>query len=63
MEKYQSWQLASCLPYFIFAHHSKEIIEKLTRVVAEWLSGMGLTLKDSKTRITHSLAPGGVTFL
>jgi RNA-directed DNA polymerase len=48
---------------FLFAHPSKEIIEKLRSVVAQWLRGMGLTLKESKTRITHSLAPGGVTFL
>ena len=48
---------------FLFAHPSKEMIEKLRPVVAQWLSGMGLTLKESKTRITHSLAPGGVTFL
>jgi RNA-directed DNA polymerase len=48
---------------FIFAHNSKELIEKLKPVVAEWLSGMGLTLKESKTRITHSLAQGGVNFL
>jgi len=56
----------TCVRYaddFIFAHHSKEIIEKLTPVVVQWLRGMGLTLKDSKTRITHSLAPGGVNFL
>jgi len=56
----------TCVRYaddFIFAHNSKEMIEKLTLVVANWLSGMGLTLKESKTRITHSLAPGGVHFL
>src|SRR5712692_4870193 len=48
----------TCVRYaddFIFAHHSKEIIEKLKPVVVQWLSGMGLTLKDSKTRTTHSL--------
>src|SRR5712692_3233721 len=56
----------TCVRYaddFIFAHHSKEIIEKLKPVVVQWLSGMGLTLKDSKTRTTHSLPPGGVNFL
>jgi len=43
----------TCVRYaddFIFAHNSKEIIEKLQPVVAQWLSGMGLTLKESKTR-------------
>src|SRR5713101_6150400 len=56
----------TCIRYaddFIFAHNSKEIIEKLKLVVANWLSGMGLTLKESKTRRTHSLAQGGVNFL
>lgn len=48
---------------FIFAHPSKEVIEKLSVVVAQWLGRMGLTLKESKTRIIPPLAKEGVDFL
>jgi len=48
---------------FIFAHHSKDVIEKLSVVVAQWLGRMGLTLKESKTRIIPPLAQEGVDFL
>ena len=48
---------------FIFAHQSQEIIEKLSGVVAQWLEGMGLTLKESKTKIVPPCAKDGVDFL
>ena len=48
---------------FIFAHQSKEIIEKLRGVVAQWLEGMGLALKESKTKIVPPFAKDGVDFL
>jgi RNA-directed DNA polymerase len=34
---------------------TREGIERARRALEQWLSGMGLTLKPSKTRITHSL--------
>lgn len=36
-------------------HSDLAAIEEIQRVVAEWLVGMGLKLKPSKTRITHTL--------
>lgn len=40
---------------FLILHKEIEVIEKAQSVVADWLAGMGLELKPSKTRITHTL--------
>ncbi len=40
---------------FVVLHHDLAAIERAKRVAAEWLTGMGLELKPSKTRITHTL--------
>lgn len=49
---------------FIATHYSLEGILKVRQVVQEWLKGMGLEMKPSKTRITHTLTPyeGNVGF-
>lgn len=52
----------SCLPTvvryaddFVILHHDLAVIEKGQQVTIEWLAGMGLELKPSKTRISHTL--------
>jgi RNA-directed DNA polymerase len=40
---------------FAVLHEDRAVIEQCQEVIAEWLSGMGLELKASKTRITHTL--------
>jgi RNA-directed DNA polymerase len=40
---------------FAVLHEDRTAIEQCQEVITEWLSGMGLELKASKTRITHTL--------
>jgi RNA-directed DNA polymerase len=39
---------------FVILHQDLKVIEKAASIAQEWLSGMGLELKPSKTRITHT---------
>jgi len=47
--------LACCLSYFVVLHPDKPAIEQVQQLAQTWLAGMGLTLKPSKTHITHTL--------
>ena len=40
---------------FVILHEERAVIEQSREVVSEWLKEMGLELKESKTRITHTL--------
>lgn len=40
---------------FVIFHRDREAIERAQQVAAEWLRGMGLEMKASKTRIAHTL--------
>jgi RNA-directed DNA polymerase len=40
---------------FVILHESLHIIQKAKEYVTEWLQGIGLELKDSKTRTSHTL--------
>jgi RNA-directed DNA polymerase len=40
---------------FVIIHEHLTVIEKCQDIISQWLSHMGLTLKPSKTRITHTL--------
>lgn len=42
---------------FVVLHADLTVIEQAQQVAAAWLAGMGLALKASKTRITHTLHP------
>lgn len=52
---------------FVIFHRDREAIEKAKQIAADWLRGMGLEMKPSKTRITHTLeevdGPAGFEFL
>lgn len=51
----------------VILHKSKKLIEECQKVVNDWLGEIGLNLKDSKTRIAHTLGDdeikGGFDFL
>ena len=40
---------------FVVLHQDLAAIEKAKQVASQWLAGMGLELKPSKTRVTHTL--------
>lgn len=40
---------------FVILHEDLEIVQRCQEVASEWLKEMGLELKPSKTRITHTL--------
>lgn len=42
---------------FVVLHRDLETLEEIRQMASEWLAGMGLELKPSKTRITHTLRP------
>jgi RNA-directed DNA polymerase len=42
---------------FVVIHSDLSIIQKSQQIIAEWLKDMGLELKPSKTRITHTFTP------
>lgn len=52
---------------FVVIHRDLEVIKRVKEIAAEWLKGMGLEMKPSKTRITHTLesidGPAGFDFL
>ena len=53
---------------FVVMHHDLAAVQRAQQLAADWLRGMGLELKPSKTRIVHSLhahdgQPPGFDFL
>ena len=39
---------------FVVLHHDLQVIEQCKSIVVDWLKSVGLELKESKTRITHT---------
>jgi RNA-directed DNA polymerase len=52
---------------FVVLHEDRGVIERVEQIAADWLAGIGLELKASKTRIVHTLdaenGPPGFDFL
>jgi len=52
---------------FVIFHRDREALERAKQIAADWLRGIGLEMKPSKTRITHTLeaidGPAGFEFL
>ena len=52
---------------FVIIHPDLDTLQRAKEIAAEWLKGMGLEMKPSKTRITHTLreidGPPGFDFL
>lgn len=42
---------------FVVIHENLEVIQKCRTIVADWLKDIGLELKPSKTKISHTLNP------
>jgi len=42
---------------FVVIHHDLHVIQRCQELISEWLKDIGLELKPSKTRITHTLIP------
>jgi hypothetical protein len=42
---------------FVVLHPSLEVIQDCQKLISQWLTILGLELKPSKTRITHTLDP------
>jgi RNA-directed DNA polymerase len=40
---------------FVILHEDITVVQRCQQVIAEWLKGMGLELKPSKTRLVHTL--------
>jgi RNA-directed DNA polymerase len=40
---------------FVIIHEDFNVVKKCQEIIAEWLSDMGLELKPSKTKLTHTL--------
>lgn len=40
---------------FVILHDDLTVVQRCKEIISEWLNGMGLELKPSKTRITHTL--------
>ena len=40
---------------FVVLHKDKSVIQKAKQLIEQWLNGLGLELKESKTRICHTL--------
>lgn len=40
---------------FVVLHRDLAVIEQVKQVASEWLAGVGLQMKPSKTRVTHTL--------
>ncbi len=42
---------------FLLIHKDLNVVQRCRKLISEWLNGMGLELKPSKTRIAHTLIP------
>jgi RNA-directed DNA polymerase len=47
---------------FLVLHEDRTVIERCRQIATAWLADMGLELKPSKTRITHTLRETGATW-
>ncbi|MEG4627140.1 group II intron reverse transcriptase/maturase [Microcoleus sp. w1-18aA5] len=57
MEKRRSVNVIRYADDFVILHRDKSVIEGCMAVLSDWLAGIGLKLKPSKTRLTHTLDP------
>jgi RNA-directed DNA polymerase len=53
--KRQALSLIRYADDFVIMHEELEVVKKCQEIIAYWLGGMGLELKPSKTKLTHTL--------
>jgi len=51
----QSLSLIRYADDFVILHEDITVVQRCTEIISEWLQGMGLELKPSKTRLAHTL--------
>jgi len=54
-ENHKSLSLIRYADDFVIIHEDLNVVKKCQEIIAEWLSNMGLELKPSKTKLTHTL--------
>ncbi len=52
---YRSLNLIRYADDFVILHEDITVVQRCKEIISEWLHGMGLELKPSKTRLTHTL--------
>lgn len=55
-QKCKSLTLIRYADDFVILHEDLTVVQKCKEIISEWLKGMGLELKPSKTRIAHTLS-------
>lgn len=55
VDKCKSLSLIRYADDFVIIHEDLTVVQRCQQTIAEWLKGMGLELKPSKTRLVHSL--------
>ncbi|HEY9692863.1 MAG TPA: group II intron reverse transcriptase/maturase [Oculatellaceae cyanobacterium] len=56
--KYKNRKSLSLIRYaddFVILHEDITVVQRCSEIISEWLNGMGLELKPSKTRLAHTL--------
>ncbi len=54
-DKRQSLSLIRYADDFVILHEDITVVQRCKEIISEWLNGMGLELKPSKTRLAHTL--------
>lgn len=55
-QKCKSISLIRYADDFVILHEDLTVVQKCKEIISEWLKGMGLELKSSKTRIAHTMS-------
>ena len=55
-QKCRSISLIRYADDFVILHEDLTVVQKCKEIISEWLKGMGLELKSSKTRIAHTMS-------
>mgnify|MGYP000196787747 CR=1 FL=1 len=55
LDNFRSLNLIRYADDFVILHEDIAVVQRCKEIISEWLQGMGLELKPSKTRLTHTL--------
>ena len=55
LDNYRSLNLIRYADDFVILHEEITVVQRCKEIISEWLQGMGLELKPSKTMLTHTL--------
>ncbi|MEG4857023.1 group II intron reverse transcriptase/maturase [Microcoleus sp. K1-B6] len=55
LDNFRSLNLIRYADDFVILHEHIAVVQRCKEIISEWLQGMGLELKPSKTRLTHTL--------